>query len=44
MFLVPILTFLTVNEYKVKDSFTFADKTVEQDSEFLMGRLDVDSY
>ena len=41
-FLVPILKFLTRNEYTVKNSFAFAEGTVEQDSEFFMGSLDVD--
>ena len=35
-FLVPILKFLTSNEYMVKDSFGFAEEIVEQDSEFFM--------
>ena len=38
-FLVPILKPLTSDEYTVKDSFAFA----EQDPEFFMGILDVDS-
>ena len=42
-FLVPILKSLTSNEYTVKDSFASAEEIVEQDSEFLMGSLDVDS-
>ena len=42
-FLVPILKSLTTNEYTVKDSFAFAEEIVEQDSEFFMGSLDVDS-
>ena len=42
-FLVPILKSLTSNEYTVKDSFAFAEGIVEQDSEFFMGSLDVDS-
>ena len=42
-FLVPILKSLTSNEYTVKDSFAFAEEVVEQDSEFFMGSLDVDS-
>ena len=42
-FLVPILKSLTSNEYTIKDSFAFAAEIVEQDSEFLMGNLDVDS-
>ena len=42
-FLVPILKSLTSNEYTVKDSFAFVEEIVEQDSEFFMGSLDVDS-
>ena len=42
-FLVPILKSLTSNEHTVKDSFAFAEEIVEQDSEFFMGSLDVDS-
>ena len=42
-FFVPILKSLTSNEYVVKDSFDFAEETVEQDSEFFMRSLDVDS-
>ena len=42
-FFVPILKSLTSNEYTVKDSFAFAEEIVEQDSEFFMGSLDVDS-
>ena len=42
-FLVPILKSLTSNVYTVKDSFDFAEEIVEQDFEFVMGSLDVDS-
>ena len=42
-FLVPILKSSTSNECTVKDSFAFAEEIVEQDSEFFMGNLDVDS-
>ena len=42
-FLVPVLKSLTSNEYTIKDSFAFAAEIVEQDSEFFMGNLDVDS-
>ena len=42
-FLVPILKSLISNEYTVKDSFAFAEEIVEQDSDFFMGTLDVDS-
>ena len=34
---------LTSNEYSIKGSFAFAEEIVEQDSEFFMGSLDVDS-
>ena len=37
--LVPILKSLASNEYTVKDSFTFAEEIVEQDSQFFMVRL-----
>ena len=37
-FVVPILKSLTSNEYKVKDSFAFAEEIVEQDSEFFYGK------
>ena len=42
-FLILILKSLTSNEHTVKDSFAFAEEIVEQDSEFFMGSLDVDS-
>ena len=42
-FLVPILKSLTSDEYTVKDSFAFAEGTVEQNPEFFMRSLDVDS-
>ena len=42
-FLVPILKSLTSNEYTVKDWFAFAEEIVEQDSEYFMRSLDVDS-
>ena len=42
-FLAPVLKSLTRNEYTVKNSFAFAEEIVEQDSEFFMGSLDVDS-
>ena len=41
--LVRILKSLTSNEYTVKDSFAFAEEIIEQDSEFFMGSLDIDS-
>ena len=42
-FLVAILSCLTINEFTVKDSFSFAKEIVEQDSNFYMGSVDVDS-
>ena len=42
-FQVPIKNCLTINEFTVKDSFSFAKKIVEKDSNFYMGSLDVDS-
>ena len=42
-FLVPFLKSLTSNEYTVKNLLAFAKEIVEQDSEFFMGSLDVDS-
>ena len=42
-FLVPILSKLTVNEFTIKDSFSFAKEIVEQDSSLFMASLDVDS-
>ena len=41
-FLVPILKFLTSNEYTVENWFAFAEEIIEQDSGFFMGSLDVD--
>ena len=38
-----MLKSLTSNVCTVKDSFAFAEEIVEQDSEFFMGSLDVDS-
>ena len=31
-----------LNSLTSKDSFTFSEETVEQDSEFFMGRLDIE--
>ena len=42
-FLVPMLSSLTINEFTVKGSFSFAKEMVEQDSNFYMGSLDMDS-
>ena len=42
---VGILKSLTSVEYtKLKDSFTFTEKIVQQYSEFFMGKLDIHSY
>ena len=37
------LTALTSNKYTVKDSFSFVDEIVQQDSEFFMRSLDIGS-
>ena len=42
-FLLPILSCLTINEFAVKDSFSFAKEIVEQEISFYMGSFDVDS-
>ena len=42
-FLVPKLSSITFNEFTVKDSFAFVEKTVHQDGKLFMGSLDVDS-
>ena len=43
-FLVPILAPLTVKDYTVKDSFSFAEEIRKQDdSQLFMASLDVDS-
>ena len=42
-FLVPILKPLTTNKFTVKDSFHFAEDTVDQLHDLFMGSLDVDS-
>ena len=34
---------MTTNKFKVKDSFQFAVKTVDQQHDLFMGSLDVDS-
>ena len=41
-FLVPKLSSITFNEFTVKDSFSFAEEIVHQDSKLFMGTLDVD--
>ena len=43
-FLVLILKLLTSNEFKVKDSFHFVEEIVDQQPDFFMGSLDVDSH
>ena len=42
-FFVPILKEFTINEYTVKDSFSFAGEIVEQDSNLYMVSFDVES-
>ena len=42
-YLVPILKEITINQFTVKDSFTFATEIREQKSQFVMASLDVDS-
>ena len=42
-FILPNLKSLARNEYTVKGPFAFAEKIVEQDSEFFTGNLDVES-
>ena len=42
-FFVPILKEYTINEYTVKDSFSFAEEIVEQDSKLYMVSFDVES-
>ena len=42
-YLVPKIPSITTNEFSVKDSFWFAEEIVNQNSNFIMGSLDVDS-
>ena len=42
-FLVPILSDITQNEFTVKDSFTFVDEILTQNSDLYMASLDVDA-
>ena len=42
-FFVPILKEYTINEYTIKDSFTFAEEVTEQDAELFMVSFDVES-
>ena len=41
-FLVPVLSDITQNEFTVKDSFTFVDEILIQDSDLCMASSDVD--
>ena len=41
--LVPILSFLTQNEFVVKDSFSLADEISTQNSDLYMASLDVNA-
>ena len=40
---MPVLKPLTTNEFTIKDYFYFAEEVVEQQSDFFMHSLDVDS-
>ena len=42
-YLEPKIASITANEFSVKDSFYFAEEIVNQNSNFIMGGLDVDS-
>ena len=42
-FFVPILKEITINEYTVKDSFSFAEEIVEQNANLYMVSFDVES-
>ena len=42
-FFVPILTPLTLNEYKIKDLFLFAEELLNYDSNLVMTRFDAES-
>ena len=42
-FLIPILSDITQNEFTVKDSFTFVDEILTQNSDLYMASLDVDA-
>ena len=41
--LVPVLSDITQNEFTVKDSFTFVDEILTQNSDLYMASLDVDA-
>ena len=42
-FLVPLLSELTINDYSVKDSFSFVDEILSQNPKLHMASLDIDS-
>ena len=42
-FFVPLLTPLTLNEYTIKDSFSFAEELLNYDSNLVMASFDVES-
>ena len=42
-FLVPVQSDITQNEFNVKDSFTFVDEILTQNSDLYMASLDVDA-
>ena len=42
-FLGPILSPLTINEYTVKDSFTFAEEITKTDCNYVLTSLDIES-
>ena len=42
-FLVPVLSDITQNDFTVKDSFTFVDAILTQNSDLYMASLDVDA-
>ena len=42
-FFVPLLTSLTLNEYTIKDSFSFAEELSNYDSNLVMASFDVES-
>ena len=42
-FLVPVLSPLTINDYTVKDSFSFVKEVVNFDHSLFMASLDVES-
>ena len=42
-FFVPLLTPLTLNEYTIKDSFSFTEELLNYDSNLIMASFDVES-